>query len=245
MIRIHIDYISELFHNIGESFGICTHRKCFIYRLTHQIVTSRLAVLFCKVQLAWRLSFRIFNDRQTVFFAKLIGNTAQFPVCTLVAVKLLTVPHIHRIDDQMIVICAGVKVRSDQHLVLIAPHSFGKFNAEFVGKLRCNFACLKTLICVISHITDRLVKAFLYRIHLGKSRFCGAVYACNIHGFFFTDYGFSLVACVVKCLANIAVNRLVRVCRIAQNTVDAVCYSPYFCYCHGESLALSGSPIVW
>ena len=42
-----------------------------------------------------------------------------------------------------------------------------------------------------------------------------AVYACHIHSFFFTDYGFSLVACVVKCLANIAVNRLVRVCRIA------------------------------
>ena len=115
----------------------------------------------------------------------------------------------------MIVICAGVKVRSDQHLVLIAPHSFGKFNAEFVSKLRCDFACLKALICVIGHIADRLIKAYLYRIHLGKSCFCGAVYACHIHSFFFTDYGFSLVACVVKCLANIAVNRLVRVCRIA------------------------------
>lgn len=86
---------------------------------------------------------------------------------------------------------------------------------------------------------------FLHCIHLGKSCFCGAVYACHIHCFFFTDYGFSLVACVVKCLANIAVNRLVRVRRIAQNTADAVGYSPYFCYCHGESLALSGSPIEW
>ena len=115
----------------------------------------------------------------------------------------------------MIVICAGVKVRSDQHLVLIAPHSFGKFNAEFVSKLRCDFTCFETLICVISHIADRLIEAFLYRFHLGKSGFCGAVYACYIHGFFFTDYGFSFVTCVVKCLANIAVNRLVRVRRIA------------------------------
>ena len=71
----------------------------------------------------------------------------------------------------MIVICAGVKVRSDQHLVLIAPHSFGKLYAEFVCKLRCNFACFETLICVISHIADRLIEAFLNCIHLGKSGF--------------------------------------------------------------------------
>lgn len=164
-------------------------------------------------------------------------------LCSLVAVKLLTIPHIHRIDDQMVVICAGVKVRSDQHLIMVAPHSFGKLNAEFVCKLGCDFACFETLICVISHIADRLIEAFLYRFHLGKSCFCGAVYACHIHCFFFTDYGFSLVACVVKCLANIAVNRLIRVRRIAQNTADTIGYSPYFCYCHGESLALSGSPI--
>ena len=115
----------------------------------------------------------------------------------------------------MVVISAGVEVGGDQHLVLVAPHSFCKFNAEFVCKLRCNLACFETLICVISHIAGSLIKAFLHRNHFRKSGVGVAIYACDIHHFFFAGYGFPLVTCIMKCLANIAVNCLVRVRRIA------------------------------
>ena len=52
----------------------------------------------------------------------------------------------------MIMISACIKMRCYKHLIICTPHLFCKFDTKPMALFRCDFACLKTLICVVGNI---------------------------------------------------------------------------------------------
>ena len=86
----------------------------------------------------------------------------------------------------------------DQYLVLVAPHPFCQFYPEPVAQLRGDFTGFETLVGVVGHVTARLAKPLLDRLHFLESGVPVAVHAGDEHGPFLALNGLFLVGGIME-----------------------------------------------
>ena len=119
----------------------------------------------------------IFNHRQPLAAAHLVGQLPHTVILALITVVFLAVPQTHRLKNKMVVQRSRVKMGCNQHLISVAPHLLRKLNAEPVTLLRRNLSGFEALVRVVSHIATGFAKPFLHGKHLGKCRFRIAINA--------------------------------------------------------------------
>ena len=81
-----------------------------------------------------------------------IGDFAKLQPIPDTVTELFAVYKRNTIDNKMVVNVIGIKVGSDYHLIPCAPHLPCGFHSNLVCFFRCDLACGKALITVISDI---------------------------------------------------------------------------------------------
>ena len=110
---------------------------------------------------------RVFDYRQSVFPAKLVGNRLHFVIVLACAVVFDAVRKGNCVDDKVIVqMIFFVKVGGDDYLIAVAPEPGRQLYADLMRQLRRGLAGGKALIAVVGHSPVLLSKPLFYRYHL-------------------------------------------------------------------------------
>ena len=202
--------------------------------LPHEIVAGGLTVSLGKVDGPRRLPAGVQNNREPVLGTQLVRQAAKLIVDPLAAVELLAVPHVHRVDDQVVVVGAGVEVGGDQHLVAVAPHAPGQFHAQLMTELRADLTGLEALVSVVGHVPIGLAEARLHGLHLPEGAAGGAVDAGDVQGLLFALFGLLGIGRVVEYGPQIGVLGLGRVPGVVHHPAQAVLNGPDLRNCHRQ-----------
>ena len=131
--------------------------------------------------LALGVEIAVFQHRQLVFPADLIGDFTQLLVVADFVFELCTVLEGHGIHNKMAVNIVGIQVDGNEHLIPVAPHSSCCFLADSERLLRCDLARFKTLYPMITDDLATQTEPPLYGNHFGIGILLGAVNTANIH----------------------------------------------------------------
>ena len=108
----------------------------------------------------------VFDHRQPVFPAKLIGNCLHFVVVLAGAVVFDAVRKGYGVDDKVVVqMIFFVKVGGNDHLIAVAPKPGRQLYANLMRQLRRGLAGGKGLIAVVGHRAILLAKPLFHCKH--------------------------------------------------------------------------------
>ena len=165
-----------------------------------------------------------------MFGADFVGQPSESPIRSFVAVEFLARPHIDGIYDKVVVQGSRIHMRSDQHLMIAAPHSPCKLYTELVAEFWCDLAGLEALISVIGDVPSCFSETLLYGKHFFKRCVGVTVDSCDKTGFFVNR--FVAVLGVMQDRLQIRQNRFVGIGGLLQHTGKAVLNRPYLGRCH-------------
>ena len=121
----------------------------------------------------------VFDDRQGILTAKLIGTLTEQPQICFVVVVVHTVRKRNRVHDKVIMQAVGIQVSGNDDLKSVAPHSLGKFNADLVSLLWRNLTVLEALKAVVTDNLTRVAPPRFGNHHFISGGGRVAVYACD------------------------------------------------------------------
>ena len=109
---------------------------------------------------------RVFDHRQSVFPAKLVGNRLHFVIVLACAVVFDAVRKGNCVDDKVIVqMIFFVKVGGDDYLIAVTPEPGRQLYADLMRQLRRGLAGGKGLITVVGHRAVLFAEPLFYRQH--------------------------------------------------------------------------------
>ena len=144
--------------------------------------------------LALAVKFAVFQHRQLVLPANLIGDFTQLLVVTDFVFEFRSVLEGHGIHNKMAMHIVGIQMDADQHLIPIAPHPPCCLLADGECLLRCNLTLLKTLNAVVADDLSTQTEPPLDGDHLGVGVLRRAVDAAGKH----LAVGFIVVLCIAQ-----------------------------------------------
>ena len=168
-----------------------------VFHIFPQIVSMRfLAGLVNPIffLLALGVEIAVFQHRQLVLPADLIGDFTQLLVVADFVFELCAVPEGHGIHNKVAMHIVGVQVDGDQHLIPVAPHPSCGFLANGKRLLRRDLALAKALNTVVAHHLATQPKSPLDGDHLGIGVLRRAVDAAHKH--------FAVGLVIVLCIAQ-------------------------------------------
>ena len=121
----------------------------------------------------------VFDDRQGILTAKLIGTLTEQPQICFVVVVVHTVRKRNRVHDKVIMQAVGIQVGGNDDLKSVAPHSLGKFNADLVSLLWRNLTVLEALKAVVTDNLTRIVPLDFGNHHFISGGGRVAIYTCD------------------------------------------------------------------
>ena len=144
--------------------------------------------------LALGVEIAVFQHKQFVLPADLIGDFTQLFVVADFILELCTVLEGHGVHNKMAMHIVGVQVDGDQHLIPLTPHSSGGFLADGERLLRRDLALTKALNAVVADDLSTQTESPLHSDHLGIGVLCRAVDTAHKH----LAVGFIIVLCVTQ-----------------------------------------------
>ena len=144
--------------------------------------------------LALGVEIAVFQHRQLVLPANLIGDFTQLLVVADFVFELCAVLEGHGVHNKMAMHIVGVQVDGDQHLIFVAPHLSCGFLADGECLLRRDLAFFEALDAVVAHHLATQPKPPLDGDHLSVGVLRRAVDTADKH--------FAVGLIVVLCIAQ-------------------------------------------
>ena len=105
----------------------------------------------------------MFYNVQTILPTELVGYIAHILVIFFGAVVFDTVHEGYRIHYKVIVnVGILIQMRTDKHLVSVAPDFLRQLNSNLMRKLRCNFTLFEGLVAVVGNCAIFLMPLSFY-----------------------------------------------------------------------------------
>ena len=185
---------------------------------------------------ALAVKFAVFQHRQLVFSADLIGEFTQLLVVTDFVFEFRSVPEGHGIHNKMAMHIVGIQVDSDKYLIFVTPHLSCGFLANGKRLLRRDLALTKALNAVVAHHLATQTESPLDSDHLGIGVLLGAVDAAHKY----LTVGLVVVFCIAQGGVQILVqifrgDGLVGIVGVVQCGLQVFEHRPESCHRHTAS----------
>ena len=153
-IRVKAHTVAHLRHNAVKVFQRVGFCNGFINCLPCYIISCGASLFFRLIKsIGLFLAAWVFDNRQSILTAKLIGVLTKKPQVCFVVVIVLAVRKGNGVYYKVVMKTLGVEMGGNNDLKSVAPHSLGKFDPDLVRLLWRDLARLEALEAVI---TDNL-----------------------------------------------------------------------------------------